>query len=367
MQLCHGDGQPRWDSPPPLLRRGALLCAALCALSARAGAAGARLAYLSCDYPACDLVVLSALDLATNASSALWSLPSGRFDDEYTGNSLLADDSTLVLSLQFDAAAGQGALQNFDLRASRPAGAALNVSSCVVLLLDPADPAHARLFCLRIVQGGPVGEETELRHIDRLTGADVLVATLFPRHSTFGEAALVGGLLYVPMAPLDGNGAFFIAAIDPATGKIVAQNATLNFTPVGLESEAAAGGAGGAAAPPPTALSVVRVTGANGQDPRAYLARVNLVTAVATQVGKVEFNLTKWTQLNPIVALDSAAGIFYLTAFEGAAGNALHLLGLSTADGAIVYDLVVRNPFCDLVLLPPAVTAMNAPPTVTVD
>jgi hypothetical protein len=61
--------------------------------------------------------------------------------------------------------------------------------------------------------------------------------------------------------------------------------------------------------------------------------------------------MTKWTQLNPINALDAAGGVLFLTAFEGGAGHALHLLGLSTSSGEIVFDRVVRNPFADIVFL----------------
>ena len=326
--------------------------AATAAASGASGASGAgpaatgRLAYLTCDYPACETVVLSSLDLATNASAPLWSLPAGSLDDEYGGNALLADGgATLLLSLQYDVAPGQGALVAFDLAARRPRGPALNVSSCVVLLLDPSDATGARLLCLRIVQGGPDGEVTQLRHIDRRTGADALVAPLFPQHATFGEGVVSRGVLYVPMAPLSGSGAFFIAAIDPESGAVLSTNATFayDFFMVGLVSDAPAPGDG-------TALSVVRTADANGQNTRGFLARVDLAAATATQIGP-DLNLTKWTQLNALDALDAAGGVLYLTAFDGSEGNDLHLLGLSTGSGAIVYDLVVRNPFTDVVFL----------------
>ena len=306
-------------------------------------AAAGRLVYLTCDYPACDAVVLSSLDLASGATAPLWTLPADTLDDAYTGNLLLADASTLLLGLQYDAAPAQGALVTFDLAARAPR-ATLNVSSCVVLLLDPADAAGARLLCLAIVQGGPAAEVTQLRHIDRVTGADELVATLFPEHATFGEAALSRGILYVPMAPLDG-GAFFIAAVDPQSGRVLATNATFPFTltMVGLVADAPAPGDG-------TALSVVRTEDENGGDVRGFLARVDLATAAVTRIG-AGLNMTRWTQLNPINALDAAAGILYLTAFEGGAGNALHLLGLDTGSGELVYDRVVTNPFADIVFV----------------
>ena len=303
-----------------------------------------RLAYLSCDYPACDSVVLSSLDLASGASTPLWTLPSDSLDDAYTGNLLLANASTLLLGLQYDAAPSQGALVTFDLAARAPRGAPLNVSSCVVLLLDPADAAGSRLLCLAVVQGGAAAEATQLRHIDRATGADALVATLFPGHATFGEAALSRGVLYVPMAPLDG-GAFFIAAIDPQSGRVLATDATFPFTltMVGLVTDAPAPGDG-------TALSVVRTEDENGGDVRGFLARIDLATAAATQIG-AGLNMSRWTQLNPINALDAAAGVLFFTAFEGGAGNALHLLGLDTGSGELVYDRVVRNPFADIVVI----------------
>jgi len=340
------------------------------------GAISGRLAFLTCDYPACAAGELRALDLATNASELLWALPAGGapLDDAYTGNCLLADARTLLLALQFDAAPAQGALVTFDLVARAPRGAALNTSSCVVLLLDPSDAGGARLLCLRILQGGPDGEATQLRHIDRLTGEDRLVATLFPQHATFGEAVVSRGVLYVPMAPL-AAGPFFIAAIDPQTGRVLATNgearaprarrpsrlpsprparrplppspATFPFTltMVGLVADAPPGGGDG------TALSVVRTEDGNGGNVRGFLARVDLATAKATQVGSAELNMTRWTQLNPINALDAAAGVLFLTAFDGGAGNSLHLLGLSTSSGELVYDLEVRNPFADLVFL----------------
>ena len=302
--------------------------------------AAGRLAYLTCDFPACESVVLSSLDLASGASTPLWSLPTGSLDDAYTGNVLLADASTLLLGLQYDAAPAQGALVTFDLAARAPR-ATLNVSSCVVLLLDPADAAGTRLLCLAIVQGGPAGETTQLRHIDRASGADTLVATLFPGHATFGEAVLSRGVLFVPMAPLDG-GPFFIAAVDPQSGRVLATNATFPFTltMVGLVADAPAPGDG-------SALSVVRTEDGNGGDVRGFLARVDLATAAVTQIG-AGLNMTRWTQLNPINALDAAAGVLYLTAFEGGAGNALHLLGLDTRSGLVVSDRVVANPFADI-------------------
>jgi len=311
-----------------------------------AAAVGGRLAYLSCDYPACDTVVLSTLDLATNASTRLYELPSDSFDDEYTANALLLSPTELLLSLQYDAAPAQGALFTFDLAARRPSPAR-NSSSCVVLLPDPSDATRARLFCLKIVQGGPSGEVTEFRHIDRVTGTDKLVATLFPQHATCGEAIVRNGLLYIPMAPL-ADGDFFIAAVDPTTGRSV-RNATLasSFFMVGLVDDTA-GAARGEAAAAATALSVVRASGPDGQQPSAFLARVDLDAATFTKIG-ADLNLTQWTQLNALDALDAARGVLYLTAFDGSAGNALHLLGLSTTDGAIVYDLVVRNPFTDVV------------------
>ena len=212
-------GAPRRAAAEALLS----LLLLLPALAAGGGALSGRLAFLTCDYPACDSVELRALDLATNASDLLWALPGGALDDAYGGNCLLADARTLLLGLQFDAAPGQGALVTFDLVARAPRGAALNTTSCVVLLLDPSDARGARLLCLAIVEGGPDGEATQLRHIDRLTGEDKLVAQLFPQHSTFGEAVLSRGVLFVPMAPL-AAGPFFIAAIDPQTGDVLATN-----------------------------------------------------------------------------------------------------------------------------------------------
>ena len=327
---------------PARLFAAALL--SLLALPAAPLLAAGRLAYLTCDIPACDSVVLSTLDLASGASTPLWSLPTDSLDDAYTGNLLLADASTLLLGLQYDAAPAQGALVTFDLAARAPR-ATLNVSSCVVLLLDPADAAGTRLLCLAIVQGGPAGEVTQLRHIDRVSGEDALVATLFPKHATFGEAVLSRGVLFIPMAPLDG-GPFFIAAVDPQSGAVLATNATFPYTltMVGLVADAPAPGDG-------TALSVVRTEDGNGGDVRGFLARVDLATAAVTQIGAAGLNMSQWTQLNPINALDAAAGVLYLTAFDGGAGNALHLLGLDTGSGQIVYDRVVANPFADIVFI----------------
>ena len=112
---------------------------------------------------------------------------------------------------------------------------------------------------------------------------------------------------------------------------------------VGLVTDAPPGGDDG------TALSVVRTEDGNGGNVRGFLARIDLATAEATQIGAA-LNMTRWKQLTAINALDAAGGVLFLTAFDGGDGS-LHLLGLRTSDGELVYDLEVRTPFADIVCL----------------
>ena len=136
-----------------------------------------RLAFLTCDYPSCDYVQLKSLDIQSSTLETLWTFPKDSVDDAYGNNVFLGDADTIILNLQYDSNAQQGVLVPYSL-SHKKVGLGKNISACVVLMVDPVDAQG--LLCLRIVEGGPNGEDTELRHIDRATGRDSLTKTLRP-------------------------------------------------------------------------------------------------------------------------------------------------------------------------------------------
>jgi hypothetical protein len=318
--------------------------------------------FATCDLPACRTLEFAALDLATDAKTDLFDFPLDSFEDAFVADDVLIGDE-VTISLNWDADPTRGYLAVFDL-ATRTLVSGRNSSSCFALWEDPAAPATS-LLCLTLVAasdpGCPAGTASQctlLKAIDRATGAERLVAGILANYAPFTVEALdpAAGLIYGMFELLDG-GAPEIVTIDARSGSVVRTAPFRNSLAfIELEHSARTG----------KLYAVVQDTGTGGK-PVAYAGTVDPATAVPTPLGpKSFFNVSFppatggfFNQFNTISTLEEGPGpgILFSTAFHYAVPSPpsdpiLHLIGNSLADGELVYDAVIANPFCEILWLP---------------
>jgi len=338
-------------------RRGAARAAACVALAALAGpaasagasrapagasAASSKLLYSTCTMPACADSQLRAFDLASRASALVALLPAG-LADLFESNTLYLPAEGVALMAVQHVADFTGALVEVDV-AGRRVASVFNASRCLALALDPADASGDTVACLAVDVGGPCGgagvECLELRHISRARRTDTLVAAFAAGSMPYSFSAYdaARGVLVASFTPVSGAGNDTLFEVDVHTGAVVRATAyDLSLVLTAMQWDAGAGG------------RVFVVAGDDSLE-ETYFGVLNVTAATATPLSL--FNLTQWVQYSSASALDADAGVFYTTA--AAADFSLHLLGLRTADGAIVYDAVVDNPFVDLQVVPAA-------------
>ena len=140
----------------------------------------------TCNLPSCNTLTFDAWALATNTSQTLYTFP---FEDGYVADSVLIGN-TVIISLQYDSAPGQGYLAEFDLSSNKVIRG-YNTSQCFGIWADPADASGDALLCLALEAKCDGGAQcTEFRRISRSTGADVLVSSFLPDFAPYTVSCL---------------------------------------------------------------------------------------------------------------------------------------------------------------------------------
>ena len=331
------------DDRGGLLRTLALGLAALAAAapSAASGPAASTLLFSSCTLPACTDSQLRSFDLASGRSSLVALAPPGLADFFESNTLYVPAERAAIMSMQHYADFS-GALVVVDVVAKRVA-AAFNASRCVSIALDPQDASRDTVACLSVDLGGACGgagvQCLELRHFSRSRGADTLVAAFARQDMPFQFATFdsVRGVLVASFEPVSGAGNSTLVELDLHSGAIVRERQypfSLSFASIEFD----------------TASGRVFCVGEDDARGESFFGVLDLEAATAAPLSV--FNST-WVQYSSASALDAAGGLYFMTAFS----TELHLLGLRLADGAIVFDRVVENPFVDLQVVAAATAA----------
>ncbi len=318
--------------------------------------------YGTCNLPACDTLEFASYDLATGESTDLFDFPLDSFDDRYVADSALYND-TVVISLQYDSAPDVGYLATFSLSSNRVISGR-NSTPCFGLWPDVDAPATT-LLCLALVPATAkcppttTSQCTQLLRIDRATGAETLLASLLPDYAPFTVEALdaAKGVIYSTFELLNG-GTPELVTLNARTGAVMSTT-PYPYTLAFLEFEVSAARGG-------KVFAVVQ-DGAHPGGTVAYAGVVDTATATATPLGpKSFFNVSFppatggfFNQFNTISTLSDELGVFFSTAFHyeipsPPADPILHLIGNSLDNGALVFDEVVKNPFCEILWIPTA-------------
>jgi len=306
-----------------------------------------ELIYATCNLPQCSTLEFASFNLSTQQRTDLFDFPFDSFEDGYVADSLIIGGQLLVMSLQYDAQPSQGYLVTFNLTSGQLVDG-FNSSQCFSVYSNPADPDQ--LYCLALEAACDGGQQcTELRHISRSARTDTLIASFLPNFAPYTVSCFDSkrALIYSTFGPLT-SGTNVIAAINPQTG-VVEQSVVFPSSTAYIELEY-----DGVS---DTVYAVVEDTRG------AFFGTVEPSTGVATPVSNASFfNTTYWNQFNTISTIAPELGVFFSTAFhygvpQPPSDPILHLVGNSLATGAIVYDAVVQNPFCEILWLPAAPSA----------
>lgn len=327
---------------------------ALAPLAPLAPLAG-ELVYATCNLPQCSVLEFALFHLANASSEDLFDFPTRDFEDGYVADNIL-DGDELIISLQYDARPQQGYLLSFDLAARKVIGG-FNSSQCFSMWLDPSDATRDRILCLALEPSCDGGSQcTELRHISRSKHTDTLVASFLPNFAPYTVSCLDtrgAGVIYSTFGPLT-TGHNVLAAIDPKTGKVLAQPTfPISTAYIELEFDASSGKIYG-----------VIEDATDG----AFVGTVDPQTGAATPISaQARLNTTQWNQFNTISTIAPEIDTLFFTAFHymvpgpPPSDPVLHLIGASLTTGAINYDEVVTNPFCEILWLPKTGARLPAP------
>lgn len=298
-------------------------------------------------------------NLATNSSTDLFDFPLDSFDDGYVADNALYND-TVVISLQSDSSPDTGYLATFNL-SDNSVVSGLKTTPCFGLWPDLDAPGSA-LLCLALVgatdkrcPAGTSGQCSLLLRIDRASGAETLLGGFLPDYAPFTVECLdtALGLIYSTFELLSG-GTPELVTINARTGAIEhTAPFAVSLAFIELEYSRARG----------KVYAVVQ------DGDVAYAGTVDPTTAVPTPLSPASayFNRTYWNQFNTISTLSDELGVFFTTAFHYAIPSPpsdpiLHLIGNSLTNGALVYDAIVSNPFCEILWLPTSIATVNGSP-----
>ena len=345
----------------------------LAALAARAAALlpspvlPGDLFYGTCNLPACSTLEFAAFNLSTQASTDLFDFPTDEFEDGYVADDVLIQSggsTEVVISLQYDNATSRGYLATFDL-ARRALVGGVQSPFCFALYLDPAQPAGSTdsLLCLSLGAPAPCGATTQCTYVSRVsrtTGAVTQLSVIMPDYCPFTVDALdpVQGVIFSTFEECSGAGGPLIATIDARTGAVKSM-AHFAYTLAFIEFEYRAKDG---------RIYAVVQDSSNAAQPVAYLGTVDPATATPTPLGPAAYYNVSFppatggfiNQFNTISTISEDAGAFFFTAFHYAipgpppSDPILHLIGSDLTTGALVYDAVVANPFCEILWVPSA-------------
>jgi hypothetical protein len=278
--------------------------------------------------------------LDNNTGTVVYDFPVGSFEDGYVAD-VLRDGTEVILSLQYDSRPDQGELVTFDT-ATNSIVSSFNATQCFNAWLDPAD--SDTIICLALQAACDGGSQcSELRHISRSQKTDTLITSFLPNMAPYTVSCLDlnRSLIYSLFGGLTSNDNVF-ASIDPHTGALTS-NVSFPISTAYIELE----------------YDVVtdKVYAVVQEEDGTYFASVEPSTGAYTPVGPA-FNRTYWNQFNTISTIAPEIGTFFSTCFHydvpgpPPSDPILHLIGNDIATGAIVYDEVVQNPFCEILWFP---------------
>lgn len=309
-----------------------------------------ELFFATCNLPECSTLQFSLYDLTSQSITTLYDFPFDDFEDGYAADSFVIPGTREVtISLQYDSKPDQGYLLSFDI-ATKKITDGFNSSQCFNMWLDPSDSSFDRIICLSLQAKCDGGSQcTELRHLSRSLHTDKLISSFLPNFAPYTVSCydLKRGLIYSTFGPLT-SGHNVLAAIDPITGKVVAQPSFPDTTAY-LELEY----------DPVNDLTYGVVEDSNG----VFVGIIDPVNGSSQPISSAaSLNTTEWNQFNSISTIAPEIGSLFFTAFHyensgpPPSDPILHLIGANLTTGALNFNQIVSNPFCEVLWLPPMAT-----------
>jgi hypothetical protein len=323
--------------------------------------------YGTCNLPDCSTLEFAAWNLTTDSSVDLFDFPLHSFEDTYVADDLLiqpGDGTTeVVISLQFDNATQDGYLVTFDID-KRVVVGGVRADFCFAIWLDPFQKSSTdSILCLALGPGAPCGGSTQctsLVRISRTTGASTTIASFLPDYCPFTVQALDpnAAIIYATFESCNG-GLPALVQIDARSGAIL-KSVSFPITLAFIEFEWRAS---------TRKIYAVVQDSSNRAAPVAYLGIVDPATATAAPLSPAAYFNVSFppstggfiNQFNTISTISEDAHALFFTAFHYAVPSPpndpiLHLIGNDLISGAIVYDSIVTNPFCEILWIPDAST-----------
>jgi len=319
-------------------------------LAARAAAAPAALtgslAYLTCDAGARGACVaaslhLAARDLASGATSVLARFPNASLDTLALSAMALSEaaDALFISLVAADGAAGE--LVRFSL-SERKVVARVAAPPCGVLAVGDA-PSPASLICLTDAPYYGVDGKSYLLRLDAASGAAARLSTWegspVPEDAVAVLDPRAGGVFYAVLLE-EAQDAEFIVGWNATTGEKLSQVAvpeTLGLLNAVWEPHSA------------RVLGVLDDYSAQAR----YFAALNLS---AGSWAPISTALQKYEAVYGIAAAAPALGAVFVEA-AGSRAGAVDVVGVSVAEGAVLYDKPSGGLCTSLVYLPTAASS----------
>lgn len=347
---------------------------------------------------------LALWDLDYNTSTVLNTYPPDEYESGYVaGTTILSDQRTWILSLQYDSDPTKGLMIEYDLATNKTTNL-FNDSFCFGIWEDAHDKTHDSLLCLSLVAcPGKRGcsQETQLHRLSRSTGKDTLIADgimkdfgpyqvntydpergiIYAAFASLGSAADEAEHLvrYRPGFRTDGkvrgptprgpgrasrgNDAFASLPL-PSSLRTEDGLRTYSFNNTLLAINATTGQVISTAkfedqvaylqldwdTENNKMLSVVQVVYPTNGTASSYLSTVDGSTGQWTALPQSPDFYPYYGQLNTISTVSPSIHSFFFTAFHYLTPTdpVLYLIGMDTRTGALSYNSTVRNPFCDI-------------------
>ena len=336
---------------PAASRRCLLLLLAVRAAAAPAAPAVAALtgslAYLTCDAGARGACVaaslhLAARDLASGATSVLARFPNASLDTLALSAMALSEaaDALFISLVAADGAAGE--LVRFSL-SERKVVARVAAPPCGVLAVVDDAPSPASLICLTDAPYYGVDGRSYLLRLDATSGAAARLFTWegspVPEDAVAALDPRAGGVFYAVLLE-EAQDAEFIVGWNATTGEKLSQVVvpeTLGLLNAVWEPRSA------------RVLGVLDDFSAQAR----YFAALNLS---AGSWAPISTALQKYEAVYGIAAAAPALGAVFVEA-AGSRAGAVDVVGVSVAEGAVLYDKPSGGLWTSLVFLPPAASA----------
>lgn len=356
----------------------------LCASSASAITLDGNITYLTFAEGTYD-VQLGLIDLVTAATTPVYTFDSETFESGFwVESSFVTQTGTWVSNVQYDANNTQGYLLEYNFASQQLTG--VNATYCWAMFTDVRDSSGNTVLCVAddamdvSTSGSRSRRARHVRGATRKTPAaralDLAAAASAPVKSglvrqvfvysidrTTGEQATLGafpvdeeeaidvtydskrGIIWA-MLMNDASNANSLFGFNVSSGSLLPNPAPIvwNQLMYCFEYDAATD----------TIYAMASTWNASVSAWNTFFGNLDPATGQLNPIGPVNGTFAFFRQFNDIDVVVPAQGVYFSTMFDWTLPDTtLYLVGVSVADGRIVYQQAVRNPFIDIDYLPP--------------